>query len=440
MSDYYTHPPEHLKHIIELAHDWEKTKTKLKYVKMAVRDQLAATYYECCYYCKMPLHLGSNPGDIEHIVHKGNENYKEFTFHPLNLTLTCKKCNTAKGVEETLKSEKQNIKYKYEDYPRGSDNYDIVHTHFDNYYEHLELNKYIFTNAKDNSEKGIKTIEICNLYRLDLALSRVKRYKYTYGMGGPAKELAMRGSRSEEEILQELRKFFEEEDINRFQALCAIGGNSVIFQMVNELAKVEDVILITLKDNFMIFELFMKNFEIINQYYEFIYYINKKKTLLKETQRVIRDEHLLKEDSSKIILNHVGIEKLNESLSKADLRLQESVIQKLKEHLLTFEPSHIPIIVEILQKKDLLLKLVKVVSDILLNQQIKDLLPGLEGFDFMFVNQEIEGVKDHIDRNPHLNLVSHLEWYYHTIMTGINRDTFFTNKKKISTIIDYFTV
>ncbi|KAA0784665.1 HNH endonuclease [Bacillus sp. BPN334] len=434
---YYTHPNDDLQKIFEKSHDWEKTKTELKYVRSIIYQKLSELYGEYCYYCKMPLDAGSNPGDIEHIVYKGEGNYKEFSYHPLNLTLTCKRCNTAKGTKESLISNKQNIKYKYEDYPQNPSDYTIVHTHFDEYFEHLEINDHIFIEPKNNSQKGIKTIEICNLYRLDLALGRVKRMRNNYGMGGPAKELIMNGRRSNEEIKKELRKFFNEDTTEKFQALMNIGNNLINLQVVNALAKIEDVIIISIEENYLFFEQFMKCFNNINQYYELMRYINETSTLSKALNQVIAEEHVLQKGSSKIFLNSNGLGRLSELVCDRDLEVRNTVNEKVKKYLRDLELLDINLIIKIVNEKVNFLKIVNVISEILKSEQIKYLLPGLHNFDFRFIKQEINRFNDKLDQNPQLKLLSLLEWYYKNILTGIDRVKFFKNKAKIEFIINY---
>ncbi|PFM82688.1 hypothetical protein COJ46_02440 [Bacillus sp. AFS077874] len=438
-SHYYTHPKEHLQHIIEKGHDWEKTKTDLKYVRNIIYEKLSFTYGEYCYYCKMPLDLGSNPGDIEHIVHKGNDNYKEFSYHPLNLTLTCKKCNTAKGIKESFEINKQNINYIYDNYPKNSSDYKIVHTHFDNYDDHLDLENYIFIHPKENSPKGIYTINICNLYRLDLALGRVKNYRNTYGMGGPAKALVMHGRRSEDEILKELRKVFKDDKvIDKFQALMSIGSNTNCLQIVNELAKIGEDNLINLKKFYPLLRSFMDNFNFINQYYELIKYIKETTTLNDILIELLGAEHL-KASKDKLIPNSNGIEKITELINSGSLKIRTPIKVKLEELLTGLEQTKVEFIFMILNNKILLLELIATVSAILTNQQIKYLLPGIVGFDFRFIKKDINKFDDQINKNPQLNIISNLEWYIKYILTEIDkeRDMFFKKKNKIKTIMEY---
>lgn len=434
---YYTHPNDDLQKIIEKKHDWEQTRTELKYIRNSIYQKLSDLYGNKCYYCKMRLDSGSNPGDIEHIIYKGNENYKEFSYHPLNLTLTCKRCNTAKGVKDCLDFNKQNIKYEYNDYPQNSNDFTIVHTHLDNYEEHLELEENIFIVPKNSSQKGIKTIEICNLYRLDLALGRVKEIRNTWGMGGPAKELVMQGRRSNDEIKQALLKWYTEDETDKFQALMNIGGNSNSLQIVNELAKIEDVTLIAIDENYSFFQYFMEQFDIIDQYYNLTKYINDTTTLYIELKNLILEEHLLNTTSSKIILNSNGLQKLNEWVYEEELDIRKTVNEKLKEYLRNLDALDIDFINRILDEKLLFLKLINVVSKILTNDAIKYLFPGLVNFDFRFINQDINKFSNKFDGNPQLKLLYLLEWYYQQILTSIDREIFFKNKRRIRIIINY---
>lgn len=67
--------------------------------------------------------------DIEHIVSKDKK--VQFMFEPRNLCVACKNCNGAKGSKEVLVNPNR-IRF-----PSSSQNYKIIHPHFDTYHEHI---------------------------------------------------------------------------------------------------------------------------------------------------------------------------------------------------------------------------------------------------------------------------------------------------------------
>ncbi|OPC56795.1 HNH endonuclease [Elizabethkingia bruuniana] len=133
--------------------DWDKDcfdELKDK-VKVFLRNE---QNNKCCY-CKKELKFDLKDVDIEHIIPKSA--YSKFTFHKYNLALSCPACNTIKGRKEVLKKVIIN-------YPRDSRHLKIIHSHFDNYSEHIRIeNDCVFIPL---TKKGSETITICELYRL----------------------------------------------------------------------------------------------------------------------------------------------------------------------------------------------------------------------------------------------------------------------------------
>ncbi|PTP02622.1 hypothetical protein CWN85_08500 [Vibrio splendidus] len=112
---------------------------------------------QTCAYCKVDLHTDNGMvWDTEHIIDKDSS--PQWTFEPLNLCVSCKPCNIAKWKRTVTKSDS----YKY--FPKKSANYRIVHAHFDNYEDHIEVGVPGVT-YRYKSEKGRATIEICGLLR-----------------------------------------------------------------------------------------------------------------------------------------------------------------------------------------------------------------------------------------------------------------------------------
>lgn len=110
-----------------------------------------------CPYCKQKYSSNNHRiWDVEHIIPRILA--KNFMFDPKNLCVSCIDCNMEKTNKKVTKSVAQNR------LPKRSDQYLIVHPHFDNYEDYIlvvEVGMYYIT----LKEKGRKTIEICGLNR-----------------------------------------------------------------------------------------------------------------------------------------------------------------------------------------------------------------------------------------------------------------------------------
>lgn len=110
-----------------------------------------------CPYCKQRFSSNNHRiWDVEHIIPR--KLAKNFMFEPKNLCVSCIDCNKEKTDQKVTKSVAQNR------LPKRSDQYLIVHPHFDNYEDNILVVKvgvYYIT----LKEKGRKTIEVCGLNR-----------------------------------------------------------------------------------------------------------------------------------------------------------------------------------------------------------------------------------------------------------------------------------
>jgi 5-methylcytosine-specific restriction endonuclease McrA len=135
--------------------NWEDD--DLKPLKIIIRKYYRTIQKGKCAYCKKSI-SSTSPFNcqVEHIVPKSL--HLNFIFTPKNLCVICGDCNQIKGNQETLVDSK--IRKKY---PASTNAFKIVHPHFDNYYEHIEIfnNKYYC----NKTPKGHFTIGICNLNR-----------------------------------------------------------------------------------------------------------------------------------------------------------------------------------------------------------------------------------------------------------------------------------
>jgi uncharacterized protein (TIGR02646 family) len=142
--------------------DWEKP--IFDSLKKKIRENLRPKQRNKCCYCKKDLGYDIKEVDIEHIIPKAE--FKNFTFEPFNLALSCPACNTKKGDTKILS--KSVIRY-----PKTTKSFLIVHAHFDKYNEHIIIHDdCIFEGV---SKKGCRTIEVCELFRLKAVEEKAKK-------------------------------------------------------------------------------------------------------------------------------------------------------------------------------------------------------------------------------------------------------------------------
>ncbi|HCH0394465.1 TPA: hypothetical protein NKA14_004147 [Vibrio parahaemolyticus] len=135
-------------------------------MKSNIKKHYIAEQDKTCAHCQVNMHTTHGMvWDTEHIIDKDSS--PQWMFKPLNLCVSCKDCNGAKGTRAVTKSK------SYKKFPSKSANYRIIHPHFDNYDEHIEVAvpgatyRYI-------TEKGRYTIEVCGLLRYHQTVGRKK--------------------------------------------------------------------------------------------------------------------------------------------------------------------------------------------------------------------------------------------------------------------------
>ncbi|WP_338376472.1 HNH endonuclease [uncultured Flavobacterium sp.] len=144
--------------------DWNKG--VFDSIKKNIINHLRAQQNNTCCYCKYPLGFDIKQVDIEHIIPKSE--YEQFTFETRNLALSCPACNTKKSTKPVLYNAVVN-------YPTNGANFIIIHAHYDNYTNHIDIiNNCVFV-AK--STKGSETITFCELFRLSTVEQRAKAYQ-----------------------------------------------------------------------------------------------------------------------------------------------------------------------------------------------------------------------------------------------------------------------
>lgn len=152
----------------EAAH-WSKPPEDQKEALAAFKSEVKAHYRSvqlrrCCY-CSIELHSNHKTFDLEHVL--SQINYPGFMFELLNLAAACTTCNGSKGKKHVLAidaAEEQPIQL-----PIASEDYAILHPHFDNWQDHLTFDKFSRIIEKDGSQKGRQTIKVCGIEKLNAA-------------------------------------------------------------------------------------------------------------------------------------------------------------------------------------------------------------------------------------------------------------------------------
>ncbi|MDT0689251.1 HNH endonuclease [Salegentibacter sp. F188] len=144
---------------------------------LPLKDKIK-TYYrtngeEQCCYCKKNSHGEFKMVlDIEHILPKGNLNFKHLTFRLDNLNVACKRCNmNIKGQKIDFITSIQDVTGDY----RNSNYYKIIHPNFDNYFDHIKYystiindEKLIYYKVLNKSPKGQFTYKYFKLKELEI--------------------------------------------------------------------------------------------------------------------------------------------------------------------------------------------------------------------------------------------------------------------------------
>jgi uncharacterized protein (TIGR02646 family) len=142
--------------------DWDKS--TFSDLKERIRESLRPEQDNKCCYCRRELEYFIKSVDIEHIIPKST--HSNFTFEPLNLALSCPRCNTKKGDDNILT--KTIVRY-----PKHSKNISIIHPHYDKYEEHITIhNDCLYEGI---TKKGSHTNTVCELFKIRIALEKAKK-------------------------------------------------------------------------------------------------------------------------------------------------------------------------------------------------------------------------------------------------------------------------
>lgn len=151
--------------------------------------QLEILYYKKCAYCEQK-YLSTSDTWVEHYRPKAKEHYYWLAYEWSNLLPTCTKCNRKKRTQFPLLSEENRVKapllnnHRLDKEKCKADSSEllnesalVLHPEIDEPEMFLsfkidENKEGVEICEKDNSNKGKKTIEVCDLNRVDLKLKR----------------------------------------------------------------------------------------------------------------------------------------------------------------------------------------------------------------------------------------------------------------------------
>lgn len=167
---------------------------KLINIRKEIKEHYKSIQQLTCAYCNQKFNVKhSAVWDIEHIIPR--KEAPQFMFTPENLCVACKDCNGTKSDNVVLKNpcpQKQ--------YPQKSENYLIIHPHFDEYEKNIAI--YLNKVYSPKTPKGQKTIEMCGLLR------------YSYQVVGWDEAIA-----NNPNILIIAEKLLKEEDTEKMKSL-----------------------------------------------------------------------------------------------------------------------------------------------------------------------------------------------------------------------------
>lgn len=156
--------PWQTKVTIQVTTNGKTTKQTEKYPKIkAIKDRLLDFHMErhndtCCY-CRINLRgTGSFIPDREHILPKGDDDFKHLTFDVANLSVACKRCNMQyKGTDTSFVVDRETIL----EHIGESSRYKFVHPNLDKWEDHLrvistKVNRVALVKytVRNDSEKG----------------------------------------------------------------------------------------------------------------------------------------------------------------------------------------------------------------------------------------------------------------------------------------------
>lgn len=143
---------------------WNEKVGEIVAVRKFIRDHYLLEQSFRCAYCRIEKKEAHGATwDIEHILPK--QKYPQFLLEPENLAIACKECNGPKDDTNLLVSKRTNMTAL----PNSSEDYLIVHPHFDIFSDHFELT--VLGGRRSyrvlDNKKAKRTYLACDFFRFD---------------------------------------------------------------------------------------------------------------------------------------------------------------------------------------------------------------------------------------------------------------------------------
>ncbi|WBF57657.1 HNH endonuclease [Lysinibacillus sp. JK80] len=409
----FKYSPTLAKRLLKCNDNWSSSDSS--YIKRKLRYHLREQFQEKCFYCGVELQTGNAKAEIDHIVPKGD--YRSFTFRPENLVWSCRECNTTKGTNDTLIEGLRGVTYSYNDYPLNSHDYEIVHAYFDNYEDHIELEDNLFITAKAGSSKGVQTILMCGLYRLQLTQDKVKAIMKEKEIERKAytKVTGIFENKSNEEYESEIRKIIDgvDEELENFKLINEVLSTPEIFDIGYSIIKFKNVHLFN-ERNKKLFAYFSKKGYMLNYYINLYNYINEKVNIKREIENYLVS-FKEKKTLSNILKSHDEFMYFKQECDSGNINIDNRVKRffiKKRDCLILTKTDFV--ILNYLIKN---IKIIEYICKEMLNiASNKDFIPLLLDLTPQSIQKTIDISKINND-NLHLKGISHIpvlhDWFNH---------------------------
>lgn len=154
---------------------WNSTEGFIVNLRKTIRSHYLSQQKYRCAYCRMEKKEQHGlTWDVEHIIPKAT--HPKFLYEPENLAMACKECNIAKANKDVLVKPLSHSS----SYPTKSEDYKIVHPHYDSYSENFELIvvEGRVTHRPKNSHKAKETFLMCDLIRFSYAFAEWEDFNH----------------------------------------------------------------------------------------------------------------------------------------------------------------------------------------------------------------------------------------------------------------------